>query len=136
MVLRQVFRARFPLSPICRRTDLPPWPIRRQPIQPARISLIGHCETETMDRSRKKRSAISGNRGQALVPIVFIMIILTVLAVGLATTAARELRAAGNFTAQTQRFYAARGALNYTMAALAQTSNNGSTYGIVPAGPD
>src|SRR5437667_721110 len=61
------------------------------------------------------------HRGQALVPIVFIMVILTVLAVAFATSASRELRAASNFTAQTQRFYSAKGALNYAAVALAQS---------------
>ncbi|HZP82267.1 MAG TPA: helix-hairpin-helix domain-containing protein [Chthonomonadaceae bacterium] len=69
-------------------------------------------------------------------PVVFVVLILTALAVAFSTSAQREIRAAANFTAQTQRFYAARGALNYAMSALAQTSNSGATYGIVPPGPE
>lgn len=81
-------------------------------------------------------SPVRSHRGQALVPVIFIVIILTVLAVAFATTASREVRATGNYTNQMQRFYAAKGALNYAAVALSQTSNNGSTYGIVPPGPD
>lgn len=75
-------------------------------------------------------------RGQALVPVIFVMLILTVVGVAFSVAAHRSAQASGNFVAQTQRFYAARGAVNYAMSALAQTSGNGSTYGIVPPLPD
>jgi type II secretory pathway component PulK len=70
------------------------------------------------------------------VPVIFIMLILATLVVGFELSASRELRSAANFSAQSQRFYAARGALYYAASALAQTSANGATYGVVPAGPD
>ena len=72
-------------------------------------------------------------RGQAIVPVIFVMLILTVLAITFATSAHREIRASANFDKQTQRYFAAQGAVNYAMSALAQTSNNGATYGIIPA---
>ncbi len=78
----------------------------------------------------------TAHRGQALVPVVFVVLILTALAVSLATSARREVHAASNFTAQMQRFYAARGALNYALTALDQTSNHGATYGVVQNTPD
>src|SRR5437868_2980207 len=75
-------------------------------------------------------------RGQALVPVIFIMLILTTLVVAFELSASRELRSGANFSAQTQRYYAARGAVAYAASALSQTSANGATYGIVPPGPD
>ena len=83
------------------------------------------------DLRRSRRSS-----GQALVPVIFIMLILTTLVVGFEISASRELRSGANFAAQTQRFYIAKGALQYAASALSQTSANGATYGIVPAGPD
>ena len=74
--------------------------------------------------------------GQALVPVIFVMLILTVLAITFATTAHREIRASVNFDTQTERYFAARGAVNYAMSALAQTSNNGATYGVIPQSAD
>ena len=79
---------------------------------------------------------LGARRGQALVPVIFIMLILTTLVVAFEISASRELRSGANFAAQTQRFYAARGAVSYAASALAQTSANGATYGIVPPGPD
>lgn len=65
-------------------------------------------------------------------PVIFVTLILTAMAVAFAVSARREVHAGANFAAQTQRFYAARGAVIYAMTALANTSNNGTTYGIVP----
>src|SRR6476659_9407742 len=98
--------------------------------QPGQIRRISDNPDAEMRSARNKvrwnlRPQRRCHRGQALVPIVFIMVILTVLAVGFATSASREVRASSNFTSQTQRFYAAKGALNYAAVALAQTSNNG-----------
>ncbi|MCS6776305.1 MAG: type II secretion system protein GspK [Chloroherpetonaceae bacterium] len=78
----------------------------------------------------------STRNGQALVPVIFVMVILTVLAVAFATSSRRDVRAAANYAAQVQRFYAARGALQYALTALEETSNRGATYGIVPASAD
>src|SRR5262249_34412519 len=88
------------------------------------------------DFSRRANGATFRYRGQALVPVIFVMLILTVLAVAFATSAHREVRAAGNFATQTQEFYAARGALNYALSAMAQVSNNGATYAILPQSAD
>ncbi len=70
-------------------------------------------------------------RGQALVPVIFIMLILTTLAVGFAVSASREVHAGKSFSTQAQRFYAARGAAYFAASALAKTSSNGATYGVV-----
>ncbi len=75
-------------------------------------------------------------RGQALVPVIFIMLILTVVAVSSGISASRSAHSAGNYVNQLQSSYAARGAMNYAMSAIAQTSNNGASYGIVPPLPD
>ncbi len=88
-----------------------------------------------MERSISK-SAQSQRHGQALIPVLFVMLILTVVAVYLATSAARELKASSNYTERTVRLAAAQGAVNYAMSSLAQSSNNGCTYGIVTQSPD
>ncbi len=90
---------------------------------------IGRLRTPSPPHKRARR-------GQALVPVIFIMLILTTLVVAFELSASRELRSGANFSAQTQRFYVARGAVAYAASALSQTSANGATYGIVPAGPD
>lgn len=82
--------------------------------------------------NRRSRTA----HGQALVPVILVVLILTLLAVAFTTSANREVKAASNFNAQSIRSYAAQGALNYAMCALASTSNNGWNYGIVPTPPD
>ena len=89
---------------------------------------------KTSPRSFRRRSL--RYRGQALVPVVFVVMILTLVAVGFAVSSHRASRAAGNYVSQSQRRYAAMGAVNYAMAALSQTSNNGATYGIVSPLPD
>src|SRR5205809_1023477 len=76
------------------------------------------------------------HKGQALIPVIFIMLILTTVVVAFEISASRELRSGANFSTQTQRFYAARGAIEYAASALSQTSANGATYGTVPPGPD
>ncbi len=75
-------------------------------------------------------------RGQALVPVIFVTLILTAVAVAVTTGTLSELRSAQNFHRETSQFYAARGAVNLAAAALAQTSNNGFTYGMVPTQTD
>ncbi len=77
-----------------------------------------------------------GRRGQALVPVIFVMLILTALAIAFATSSVREVRAASNATAGTQSFAAARGALLYAMYALEQSSSNNVNYGVVQPGSD
>lgn len=75
-------------------------------------------------------------RGQALVPVIMVVLILTSLALAFTASSRRELKAASNFTSDAVVFNAARGAVNYAMSALGQISSNGYTYGIVPPGPD
>jgi DNA uptake protein ComE-like DNA-binding protein len=69
------------------------------------------------------------------VPVIFVVLILTTMALMFTASAQREIHTSSNFTARVQSFYAAQGALNYALAALGQTSNNGGTYGVVPADP-
>ena len=82
---------------------------------------------------KKTEACVSNSRrrGQALVPVIFIMLILTTLIVGFSISASREVRAGKNFSNQTARFYAARGAVYYAASALAKSSDNGVTYGVV-----
>ncbi len=75
-------------------------------------------------------------RGQALVPVLFVLMILTSLAVAFALASHTELRASANFANRTARTLAAQGALNYALGALSATSNNGAMYGIVPPNPE
>ncbi len=75
-------------------------------------------------------------QGQALVPVLLVMLILTILGVSFAVSAQRELRSGTNFAAETQRYYAARGAALYAASALASSSNNGATYGVVTSTGD
>lgn len=75
-------------------------------------------------------------RGQALVPVIFVTLILTALAIAFATSSAREVRAASNAAADTQSFYAARGALLYAMYALEASSSYNVNYGVVQPGSD
>ncbi len=70
-------------------------------------------------------------RGQALVPVIFVLLIFTVLALSFAGTTQREISASNNFARQTERSLAGQGAIQYAMAALAQSSNNGATYGVL-----
>lgn len=86
--------------------------------------------------SRNGARRLKAQRGQALVPVIFVMLIMTVIAVGFAVSAQREVRSSANFVAETQRFRAAQGALNYAMSALAQSSANGATYGVIAPMPD
>ena len=81
-------------------------------------------------------AAVRSRSGQALVPVIFVLLILTVAAVAFAASARRAVKAAASFGAQTQSFYAARGAVNLAMAALTSTSNSGATYGVIPPAPD
>ena len=74
------------------------------------------------------------NRGQALVPVILVVIILTTLAISFTATANREVKAASNFDLDTVRSNAARGAVNYAMEALDSISNHGYTYGMIPPG--
>ncbi len=73
--------------------------------------------------------------GQALIPVLFAMLALTALAVTISMAVHRSIRASANYSINNQRFFAAQGAMNYAMAALAQSSNNGDTYGIVQPDP-
>ncbi len=75
-------------------------------------------------------------RGQALVPVILVVFILTTLAIAFTASSNRELKATSNFNADTVQVNAARGAANMVMAALGQVSLNGYTYGIFPPGPD
>ncbi len=86
--------------------------------------------------SKPKGMCLRHHPGQALVPVIFIMLILTTVAISFATSAKRELRAASNFSKKTEQFYAAKGALTYAATALAQTSNNGARYGVVTPDSD
>lgn len=70
--------------------------------------------------------------GQALVPVILVMLIFTVLALSFAGSASREIRSSANYMHSVERSMAARGAVNYAMAALAQTSKNGGTWGVIP----
>ena len=64
--------------------------------------------------------------GQALVPVLFVVFILTAFAVTIAATARQETRAASNHLRERQQQYIALGAIRYGMAALQQATNGGA----------
>ena len=76
------------------------------------------------------------NRGQALIPVLFVVLILTALAVTMTTTAHREVRAAANQINDTQQYLIARGAIQYAAASLMQATNGGCTYPQLTPPPD
>lgn len=67
-------------------------------------------------------------RGQALVPVVFVMMIVTAFAVTLAGIARREIRAAGADLRRAKMYYIARGAVQYAASYLQAASSGGATY--------
>ncbi|CCW34032.1 type II secretory pathway, component PulK [Chthonomonas calidirosea] len=75
------------------------------------------------------------HRGQALIPVLLAMLLLVAVAVTLAARAHDQARASANFVEQVEDYYAAKGALNYAISSLEQTSNNGATYGVVQPDP-
>lgn len=83
-----------------------------------------------------KNIKAGGRRGQALAPVILVMLIFTVIALSFAGSASREVRASANSMHAVERALAAQGAINYAMAALAQTSKYGGTYGVIPPSQD
>src|SRR5437660_617788 len=77
-----------------------------EPICQRAVVCIAHSRPKGF-QAEKQFSA----RGQALVPVIFIMLILTTLVIAFEISASRELRSGANFSTQTQRYYAARGAI-------------------------
>lgn len=75
-------------------------------------------------------------RGQALVPVLFIVVILTAFAVTVSGTARREVRAAGNYLKEAQAHFIARGAVEYALAELQQSTGGGITPPQLAAPPD
>jgi len=81
-------------------------------------------------RIRRRKS------GQALVPVLFIVLILTAFAVTVSTTARRETRSAANYLRETQQHYIARGAINYALAMLQESTQGGITPPQIATPPD
>lgn len=75
-------------------------------------------------------------RAQALVPVLFVVLVLTALAVTLTGTARREARAADNYLREVQEYYIARGAVLYAAAELQQTTAGGATLPTLTPPPD
>jgi type II secretory pathway component PulK len=75
-------------------------------------------------------------RGQALVPVLFIVVILTAYVAIVSITARREVKAAGNHMRETQEHYIARGAVQYAMSQLQQETNGGVVYPQLTQPPD
>ena len=76
----------------------------------------------TTDTTTRKHHRISG---QALVPVLFVVAILTGLAVAISATAKREMRSAANQTQAAQAALIEHGAVNYAMGELEQITNGG-----------
>jgi general secretion pathway protein K len=75
-------------------------------------------------------------RGQALVTVVFVVLILTVVVSTLAVRARRELQSAYGFLRETQQFYAAQGAVTYVAQEMQTSSSDGSTQPQLTQPPD
>ncbi len=75
-------------------------------------------------------------RGQALVPVLFVVLILTAVAATITSAARQEARAAGNYLRQTQQYFAAHGAIVFAAANLQQSSNGGATAPTLTPPPD
>ncbi len=83
---------------------------------------------------RMKRSHPSA--GQALVPVVFVVMIVTAFAVVLTGVGRRELRAASATVRHTRMYYVARGAITYAASQLQLASNGGVTFPELTQPPD
>jgi type II secretory pathway component PulK len=79
---------------------------------------------------------MSRRSGQALVPVLFVVMILTALAVTLSATAKRETKAAGNHLRDAQQYLIAKGAVTYVAAELQQATSNGVTVPQLTQPPD
>lgn len=74
--------------------------------------------------------------GQALVPVVFVVMILVAFAVTLAGVARREVRAGASDVRRVQMHFIARGAIQYVAAQLQQATGGGITYPELSQPPD
>jgi len=74
--------------------------------------------------------------GQALVPVLFVLMILTALAVTMAASTKREIKAASNNLVDAQQYLIAKGAMNYAAAELQQATGNGVTVPQLTQAPD
>lgn len=74
--------------------------------------------------------------GQALVPVLFVITILTAFAVTLAVLAKREIRAGAADVRQAQMYYIARGAIQYAASQLQTATNGGAVYAQLALPPD
>ena len=75
-------------------------------------------------------------QGQALVPVVFVMMILVAFAAILAGVARREIRAGAADVRRARMYYIARGAIQYAAVQLQQASGGGITYPELTQPPD
>jgi len=73
---------------------------------------------------------------QALVPVVFVVVIVTAFAVTMAALARREVRASSADVRRTRMYYIARGAVQYVAAQLQTVTNGGVTYAQLSLPPD
>ncbi|MCC6728871.1 MAG: general secretion pathway protein GspK [Chthonomonadales bacterium] len=80
--------------------------------------------------------AAAHRRGQALVPVLFVVLILTAFAVTLSARARRETREAHRYLGDIQAYYIARGAVMYAAADLQQSTNGGTTPPTMRTPPD
>lgn len=87
-----------------------------------------------MDTDERLKNAHES--GQALVPILFVVLILTAFAVTVATVARREIRASGGYLRESQAQVIARGAITYAMSELEQVTNGGSSPPQLAPPPD
>ncbi len=77
-------------------------------------------------RNRRQHNRERRASGQALVPVLFVVVILTALAVTLSSSARRDVRAAANFVQNEQVARIARGAILYAAYELQTATNNGA----------
>lgn len=87
-------------------------------------------------RSRQSIRRSAPGRGQALVPVLFVVLILTALAVTISSSARRDVHAATNFLQQEQVARIARGAILYAAYELQTATSNGATAPDLSPPPD
>ncbi len=76
------------------------------------------------------------NRAQALIPVLFVVLILTAFVVSTTTSSRRNSRAAEANYRDMQRYLIARGAVQYAMASLQAQTNGGSVTAQLTQPPD
>jgi type II secretory pathway component PulK len=102
----------------------------------ALAAVVGRTMTVIQERNRVRRRGNQRRRGQALVPVIIVMMVLTAFAVTLAVLTRREVRAGAAEVRNAQMYYIARGAIQYAASQLDSATSGGATYPELSLPPD